>query len=108
MWSPRPRLHALLTNNGRWWAWHSHSNASVQHRSSAQLEVSERRGGAGVGGAGLAWDSCVGIIPARSQHTGGVNVCLADGSVRFVSDNISLLTWQRLGNIKDGQKPEPF
>jgi prepilin-type processing-associated H-X9-DG protein len=51
----------------------------------------------------LAWDSCLGIVPARSKHTGGVNVCLADGSVRFISDNINLLTWQLLGNARDGQ-----
>jgi prepilin-type N-terminal cleavage/methylation domain-containing protein/prepilin-type processing-associated H-X9-DG protein len=38
-----------------------------------------------------------GHITARSYHTGGVNVCLADGSVRFVRDTISLQTWQALG-----------
>jgi hypothetical protein len=32
-----------------------------------------------------------------------VNVSLADGSVRFISDNVELLTWQRLGNAMDGQ-----
>jgi prepilin-type processing-associated H-X9-DG protein len=37
-----------------------------------------------------------------SKHSGGVNVCLADGSVRFVRDSIDLLTWQRLGNARDG------
>jgi hypothetical protein len=37
-----------------------------------------------------------------------VNACLADGSVRWVSNNITLLTWQRLGNMKDGQPPAPF
>jgi prepilin-type processing-associated H-X9-DG protein len=57
----------------------------------------------GVGGAGWAWDSCLGIVPARSRHTGGVNVCMADGSVRFITDSINLFTWQCLGNAKDGQ-----
>ena len=59
-------------------------------------------GGVGSGGAGMAWDSCNGIVPAMSKHSGGVNVCLADGSVRFVRDSIELLTWQRLGNARDG------
>jgi prepilin-type processing-associated H-X9-DG protein len=57
-------------------------------------------GGAGAGGAGLAWDSCLGIVPSRSMHSGGVNVCLADGSVRFIHDSIDLFTWQCLGNAK--------
>ena len=34
---------------------------------------------------------------ARSYHTGGVNVSLGDGGVRFVSDNISLTVWQAYG-----------
>lgn len=35
---------------------------------------------------------------ARSYHIGGVHVCMADGAVRFVSDNINLGTWQALGS----------
>jgi prepilin-type N-terminal cleavage/methylation domain-containing protein len=34
---------------------------------------------------------------ARSIHVGGAQVVLADGSVRFVSDNINLGTWNSLG-----------
>ena len=36
-------------------------------------------------------------IAARSYHPGGVNVCLGDGSVRFVTDTVSLNTWRALG-----------
>src|SRR5262245_44935359 len=43
------------------------------------------------------------IQSARSRHTGGVNVALGDGSVRFVTDNINLLTWRNLGSSRDGQ-----
>jgi prepilin-type N-terminal cleavage/methylation domain-containing protein/prepilin-type processing-associated H-X9-DG protein len=39
----------------------------------------------------------------RSRHAGGVNVALCDGSVRFVTDSVSLSTWQGLGYISDGQ-----
>ena len=36
---------------------------------------------------------------ARSRHTGGVNVAICDGSTRFVSDSISLATWQAASTI---------
>jgi prepilin-type processing-associated H-X9-DG protein len=98
----------LLTNNGRWWAWHSHSNSLFNTAAPPNWKCQNGAGGAGVGGAGVAWDSCIGITPSRSQHPGGVNVCLADGSVRFVRDNITLLTWQILGNIGDGQPVGDF
>lgn len=40
---------------------------------------------------------------ANSNHVGGVNVTLCDGSVRFVSDNISLATWRALGTRAQGE-----
>jgi prepilin-type processing-associated H-X9-DG protein len=39
---------------------------------------------------------------ARSRHSGGVNVVLCDGSVRFIPDSVSLGTWQAFGWIFDG------
>lgn len=39
----------------------------------------------------------------RSYHTGGAHVTLADGSVRFVSNNINLATWQALGTRGSGE-----
>lgn len=46
-------------------------------------------------------------VTARSFHQGGVNVCLCDGSVRFISDSINLQLWQYLGARADGQ-PTPL
>jgi prepilin-type N-terminal cleavage/methylation domain-containing protein/prepilin-type processing-associated H-X9-DG protein len=40
---------------------------------------------------------------ARSRHPGGVNVALADGSVRFIRNSIDLATWQALGSIDGGE-----
>src|SRR5262249_35232173 len=37
-----------------------------------------------------------GQAAARSQHTGGVNILLGDGAVRFVSNNIQAFIWQAL------------
>jgi prepilin-type processing-associated H-X9-DG protein len=42
-------------------------------------------------------------IAARSYHTGGVNVCFADGSVHFISNNINFATWQALGTRSGGE-----
>jgi len=37
------------------------------------------------------------IQSARSGHSGGVNVGMADGSVRFISNNVNLATYNALG-----------
>jgi prepilin-type N-terminal cleavage/methylation domain-containing protein/prepilin-type processing-associated H-X9-DG protein len=45
----------------------------------------------------------VGYRGARSRHSGGVNVLLGDGSVRFVSNSIPLPTWRALGTRATGE-----
>jgi prepilin-type N-terminal cleavage/methylation domain-containing protein/prepilin-type processing-associated H-X9-DG protein len=40
---------------------------------------------------------------SRSQHTGGVNVCFGDGSVRFIRNSIDEQTWCLLISKADGQ-----
>lgn len=40
---------------------------------------------------------------ARSQHPGGVNAALCDGSVRFFGDAIELTTWRALSTTKGGE-----
>ncbi len=43
-----------------------------------------------------------------SQHRGGAQFVLADGSVRFISENIDLFTFGRLGNRGDGSPVGEF
>jgi prepilin-type processing-associated H-X9-DG protein len=42
-------------------------------------------------------------IPPSSNHTYGVNVAMCDGSVRYVSNSISLITWQSVGTRNGGE-----
>jgi prepilin-type N-terminal cleavage/methylation domain-containing protein/prepilin-type processing-associated H-X9-DG protein len=44
-----------------------------------------------------------GHLAARSYHPGGVNVCFADGSVRFIQDMIAPPTWRALGTRGGGE-----
>lgn len=47
-------------------------------------------------------DSYGGVHKASSRHPGGVQVLMADGAVRFVSDAIDLEVWRALGRRADG------
>ena len=42
-------------------------------------------------------------VTAKSKHTGGVQVGLADGSVKFVANSVSQQTWFLLHSRNDGQ-----
>jgi prepilin-type N-terminal cleavage/methylation domain-containing protein/prepilin-type processing-associated H-X9-DG protein len=42
-------------------------------------------------------------VSARSMHTGGVNTSFCDGSVHFISNSVSLQTWQALGTMNGGE-----
>ena len=38
-----------------------------------------------------------------SEHFGGGQVCLGDGSVRFISENINLFVWAELSSMNEGE-----
>ncbi len=40
---------------------------------------------------------------ARSRHSGGINALMADGSVRFVKNSVSMPTWLGLNTIAGGE-----
>jgi prepilin-type N-terminal cleavage/methylation domain-containing protein/prepilin-type processing-associated H-X9-DG protein len=40
---------------------------------------------------------------ARSSHSGGVNLAMCDGSVRFVNNSIPLTTWRAMGSATGGE-----
>jgi prepilin-type N-terminal cleavage/methylation domain-containing protein/prepilin-type processing-associated H-X9-DG protein len=41
--------------------------------------------------------------PASSYHSGGVNACMADGSVKFVKSSVNRMTWWALGTRGGGE-----
>jgi prepilin-type processing-associated H-X9-DG protein len=71
--------------------------------------------GASKGGGGLAnyppsplpqsapnfEDNCI-PTTTQSNHRGGLNVCMGDGSVRFVATSISAATWAAANDPRDG------
>ncbi len=47
-------------------------------------------------------------LTARSKHTGGAQMLLCDGSVRFVPDAVAQTTWERLGGMADGEVVDQY
>src|SRR5262249_24086409 len=40
---------------------------------------------------------------ALSHHPGGVNVCFADGSVKFIKDTVGVKVWWAMGSRAGGE-----
>jgi len=60
-------------------------------------------GGTGLGTTFGGWGSFMDAIPPSCNHPGGVNICFADGSVRFVKNQVTYQTWWALGT-RNGQE----
>ncbi len=89
----------LRSNNGTMWAWYAAGQSTLTTAAPPNWQYPSAGGDCCPGGA---HDWGYGIIPPRSMHTGGVNAVLGDGSVRFITDTIDVITFQRLGNARDG------
>ncbi|AGA25060.1 DUF1559 domain-containing protein [Singulisphaera acidiphila] len=49
------------------------------------------------------WGGPSASLPPTSNHSGGVNVGFADGSVKFIKDSVNLQTWWALGTKYGGE-----
>jgi prepilin-type N-terminal cleavage/methylation domain-containing protein/prepilin-type processing-associated H-X9-DG protein len=43
------------------------------------------------------------VVPASSYHSGGASVCMADGSVRFISEAVNPDAWMATGSRNGGE-----
>ncbi len=54
-------------------------------------------------GTTTSWNPKRVTLTARSRHAGGVNGLMGDASVRFISNNVSLVTWQAVSSPQKGE-----
>jgi prepilin-type processing-associated H-X9-DG protein len=65
-------------------------------------------------GAGMTGSGCNGVnnqvtaMGFKSRHVGGAHFLLVDGSVRFVSQNVDFLIYNRIGDRRDGAVVSDF
>ncbi len=96
-----PTNNSAYQSSGQYWAWGCPGMtlfSVVVPPSSTQYPWGSCRSGCG----GCGTDNSH-IINASSNHPGGCNVLLADGSVRFVKSSTSLNSWWALGTISGGE-----
>ncbi len=84
----RVGVPAGVVTGGRWWFWETEQHTLYTHTQPPNGHVPDCLYGGMLPSAGMA--------TARSLHPGGVNSLMGDGSVRFVSDTISLPIWRGL------------
>ena len=87
--------NASFTASGRWWFWKGRERTLYCHAQAPNGEVPDCIHPSSI--------TATGMVTARSDHPGGVNLALADGSVRFVSESISVATWRALGTRNGGE-----
>jgi prepilin-type N-terminal cleavage/methylation domain-containing protein/prepilin-type processing-associated H-X9-DG protein len=54
-------------------------------------------------GGWLSFTGPLGVAPPNSNHPGGVNMAMSDGSVRFVKDTVNPKTFWAIGSRKGGE-----
>jgi prepilin-type N-terminal cleavage/methylation domain-containing protein/prepilin-type processing-associated H-X9-DG protein len=60
-------------------------------------------GGTGLGTTTGGWGTYMDAIPPSSNHSGGINICFGDGSVRFVKNSVAYQNWWAIGT-RNGQE----
>jgi prepilin-type N-terminal cleavage/methylation domain-containing protein/prepilin-type processing-associated H-X9-DG protein len=92
---------ATATPLTSWWgaSWCMGENCCVQYN---HVAVPNSYSCGGTGFTGTMSNMAMQVSPS-SYHPNGVNVCMGDGAVRWVSQDIDLLTWRALGSMNLGE-----
>jgi prepilin-type processing-associated H-X9-DG protein len=100
--------NGLSTNRGWYWAWGAESMSlfsTIVPPSSTQYQWGQCR--FGCQGCGTYSTDHAHITNATSNHPGGADVLLGDGSVRFVKSSIAMSVWWSLGTRDHGEVVSP-
>jgi len=88
-------LAAPFVHSGRWWFWTGRERTLYNHAQTPNGEIPDCFLNNGI--------TALGMATVRSYHYGGVNVLMADGTVRFQSETIGLPIWRALGTRNGGE-----
>ncbi len=94
----------LSSNRGRLWGWGADTMTmfnTIVPPNSTQYNWGQCR--FGCEGCGVESSDHSNITNATSNHPGGCNVAMADGSVKFVKSSISMNIWWGLGTRAGGE-----
>lgn len=93
----RPRAADLVgyTLPGKRWFWTGREHTLYTHAQIPNGRIPDCARGSSLPIADMA--------TSRSWHIGGVNALMGDGSVRFISENISQAVWRGLGSRSGGE-----
>jgi prepilin-type N-terminal cleavage/methylation domain-containing protein/prepilin-type processing-associated H-X9-DG protein len=92
---------SIQSNKGQLWAFGARAYTlfqTVQTPNDKQYAFGSCEFGCAGCGLDQSWS-----VPATSFHSGGVNVLMADGSVRFMKDTINRAAWWNLGTKANGE-----
>jgi prepilin-type N-terminal cleavage/methylation domain-containing protein/prepilin-type processing-associated H-X9-DG protein len=96
--------NGLSSNRGYYWAWGAESMSifnTIVPPSSTQYTWGQCR--FGCGGCGTYSADHSHITNANSNHPGGANVMMGDGSVHFIKSSVAVNIWWSLGTKANGE-----
>lgn len=92
-------LTKQIARSGRNWVWGNYIPSRYNHVIEPNGRSCARSEGGNLDSSSANNNGCA--TTASSRHRGGVNVCMVDSSVRFVTDDIELGIWRDMGSRRN-------